>query len=285
VILAGITPAVWRLSADLRRVVTRGGSSRSAVASLGAPPRSDLDAWTQVTESRHDDYRRAHPIPDGRVAVVCVSMRPHLLDSVVANIARQDHVRIQPVFVASAPSFDMDAVEAAFDRFDGAVVMRPPDRTSLGSALNRAMEVTDAPFVAKFDDDDLYGSNYLADSLRAHDYAGAGVVGKHTYYARVAATGGTHLRFPGNEFRYSGTLAGGTLVLDRNRIGEQQFADISLGEDRAFLATCHRRGFSTFSADRFNFVQMRTGSNTWTIDDAAFLTDSIPVDPSAVIDR
>ena len=283
--LASLRLRAWRYSADLRRAVRRQGSARSALASLGSPQRSNLDEWIEATDTRHDDYRQGHIIPEGRVAIVCVSIRPTLLDAVVTNIKRQRDVDVEVVFVANSQTFDMKQVEEAFAWLDRVVIIRPPESTTLGSALNQAMDLTDARFVAKFDDDDLYGSGFLADSLRAHGYAGAGVVGKHTYFARLEPSGETHLRFPANEFRYSGTLAGGTLVLDRDRIGDQQFEDISLGEDRAFLAQCHRRGFSTFSADRFNFVQMRTGSNTWTIDDAAFLTDSVPVPPSTAIDR
>ncbi len=176
----------WRYAADLRRLVNRSGSARSALESLRVPSRSHAAAWEEATRVRHDDYRRAHPIADGRVAIVCVSMRPQLLDSVVANIARQLDVELDIVFVANAPNFDMRAVERAFADLPGTVVLHPRVRTSLGSALNRAMEQTDARFVAKFDDDDLYGPYFLADSLRAHGYAGASVVGKHTYYARIA---------------------------------------------------------------------------------------------------
>jgi hypothetical protein len=283
--LDGLRRRAWRYAADLRRAATGRGSARPALESLGTPGRSDLDAWNAATRSRHDDYRLAHPIPDGRVAVVCVSMRPHLLDAVVANIERQRDVDLEVVFVANAPNFDMRRVERAFARFDRAVIIRPPGRTTLGASLNQAMDMTDARFVAKFDDDDLYGSGFLADSLRAHGYAGAGIVGKHSYYTRIARTGATYLRFPGNELRYSGTLAGGTLVLDRDRIGDQRFDDISLGEDRAFIAQCHRRGFSTFSTDRFNFTQMRTGTNTWALTDASFLEGAVSVDADTVIDR
>lgn len=283
--LDGLKRGAWRFAADLRRTLARQGSAQSALTSLGAPERSDLDTWIETTRLRHDEYRGAQAIPAGRVAIVCVSMRPHLLDAVVANIARQRDVDLEVLFVANAPNFDMRRVETAFASIERAVVIRPPARTTLGASLNRAMDMTDARFVAKFDDDDLYGPYFLADSLRAHGYAGAGVVGKHSYYARLVATGATHLRFPGNEFRYSGTLAGGTLVLDRDRIGDQRFDDVSLGEDRAFLAQLHRRGFSTFSADRFNFVQMRTGSNTWAVDDETFLERSVAVDDASVIDR
>ncbi|MDC3331888.1 glycosyltransferase family 2 protein [Ilumatobacter sp.] len=277
--------AAWRYAADLRRVSTRSGSARSALQSLGGPPRNDTEVWGDATRSRHEDYRRVHSVPSDRVAVVCVSMRPHMLEAVIANISRQVDVDLEVVYVANDGTFDMHVVEESFAPIERTTLLHPPARTSLGAALNQAMEHTDARFVAKFDDDDVYGPWFLADSLRAHGYAGAGVVGKHSYYGQIARTGSTYLRFPQNEFRYSGTLAGGTLVIDRDRIGDQRFEDISLGEDRAFLAQCHRRGFSTFSADRFNFVQMRTGSNTWTIDDAAFSTDSIPVKQSVEIDR
>ncbi|NKB42572.1 MAG: M20/M25/M40 family metallo-hydrolase, partial [Ilumatobacter sp.] len=98
-----------------------------------------------------------------------------------------------PEAITDPESFRLD-VEAAFADIDRAVTVHPPQRMTLGSALNYALRMTDARFVAKFDDDDLYGPGFLADSLRAHGYAGAGVVGKHSYFARLAATDATHLR-------------------------------------------------------------------------------------------
>ena len=121
------------------------------------------------------------------------------------------------------------------------------------------------------------GPQYLADAMRAHSFAGAAVVGKHTYYAYLAADDRTVLRFPAHEFSYSSTLAGGTLVIDRERVGDLRFADISLGEDRAFIGACHRRGLSTFAADRFSFVQVRSTDNTWTVGPTDFLAGTLPV--------
>ena len=63
-------------------------------------------------------------------------------------------------------------------------------------------------------------------------------------------------------------------------IGEQRFEPISIGEDRAFIRACHRRGISTFSADRFNFTQVRSGDNTWLIDDQSFRQGTLDVDTS-----
>ena len=268
----------WRAAADARRVALRRGSASSALESLGNPHRQPVADWNAATQDRHDAYRRAHDPATGSVAALCVSMRPHLLTRVVENLERQAGVDVDVVFVANAPDFDLDAVDRALAPLANSRVVQAPPSTSLGAALNLGLDATDARFVAKIDDDDFYGPQYLSDALRAHRFAGAGVVGKHSYYAQIVDTANTYLRFPGNEFRYSSTLAGGTLVIDRDEVGEQRFDDISLGEDRAFLARCHRRGIATFSADRFNFTQERGDANTWRLPVKDFLVDAIAAD-------
>jgi hypothetical protein len=72
-------------------------------------------------------------------------------------------------------------------------------------------------------------------------------------------------------------LAGGTLVVDRERTGDLAFDDVSIGEDRRFLAACHRRGVSTFSSDRFGFVQRRNDRNTWSLPNDEFLVGCLEV--------
>jgi glycosyltransferase involved in cell wall biosynthesis len=272
---------VWRAYADTRRVLTRGGSASSATRAVGGRGRVNQSEWTARLAARHGAYRRAVDPVSGRVAIVCVSSRPHRLDAVVEAVRCQAVAPRELVFVTNSDLFDSVDVESALaplrrDRIRVVVLRRPADR-SLGACLNDAMDATDARFVAKFDDDDLYGPNYLADALRAHSYSGAAVVGKHTYYAYLAPEDRTVLRFPANEFSYSSTLAGGTLVVDRALLGDLGFPDISLGEDRGLIAACHRRGLSTFSADRFNFVQVRSSDNTWTIGRDDFVSGAVDV--------
>ena len=73
------------------------------------------------------------------------------------------------------------------------------------------------------------------------------------------------LRFPGNEFRYTGTIAGGTLFIDRERFCDAHFESLNIGEDRALLAAAHRRRLPIFAADRFNYAQIRHNDNVWPI--------------------
>lgn len=275
---------LWRLYADARTRLSRQGSNRPALASFGDPDRSRPDDWTARLSDGHESYRRVNALTTGDISIICVSRRPHLVTQVVDNLRRQLGVEFEFIFLANSSDFGDDQLQSLVDQVPRATVIVEP-KLSLGRCLNRGLRETSARFVAKFDDDDHYGPGYLSDSLRAHAYAGAGVVGKHTYYAHLAGTDQRVLRFPGHEFRYSASLAGGTFVIDRSRAGSLEFEDRSLGEDGAFLAACHRRGISTFAADRFNFVQHRGSDNTWSIQPDEFLVGSQIVDPSDDIHR
>ena len=259
----------WKEYADLRRRISRGGSDESALHHFDGASRTDTEEWNQVTADRHGQYRAAQAMPFGSVAVVCVSNRPQYIGNIVDNVMRQTSLPEHVAVVVNLDEADADlaAVDARLDEVRRAgidvVLSWRPAAKSLGFCLNVTMAATDARFVAKFDDDDRYGPHFLADSLRAHSYAGAGIVGKHTTYARLEDTDDTILRFPGNEFIYTATLAGPTLVIDRERAGGLWFRDISLGEDRAIITDCNKRGIPTFAADRFNFVYRRTAGSAW----------------------
>jgi hypothetical protein len=288
-VIDALRARAWRGYADTRRWIQRAGSPSAARSAQGDAHRSDVAAWTAELAVRHEAYRAANdPVADA-VAIVCVSSRPHLLDEVIAAVECQTHADREFVLVTNADDYADIDVESAVRRLDDSVgnvtVLRRPSEQTLGSCLNDAMGATDARYVAKFDDDDHYGPEYLSDALRAHAYAGAGVVGKHTYYAHLVADDRTILRFPAYEFTYTSTLAGGTLVIDRNKTGDLRFPDISLGEDRAFIAACHRRGVSTFSADRFNFVQTRSDDNTWGFSQDDFLRKTVAVGSGIPLDE
>jgi hypothetical protein len=279
----------WRARADVGRRLGRRGSATTAVRSFGRHPRADSMSWFEATSSGIDTYRAVHPPIADRVAVVCVSRRPELVADVIANVGRQaDELAVEFVFVTNDDGFDGVALAERLAGLPNATLVEMPPSATLGACLNAGLQATSERFVAKFDDDDWYGRNYLVDALRAHGYAGAGVVGKHTYYADVGEPPARYLRFPGREFSYSGTLAGGTLVIDRQRTGDLLFDDVSIGEDRRFLAACHRRGVSTFSSERFGFVQRRNDRNTWSLPNDQFLVGCLevaPTDPLHDVDR
>lgn len=239
---------------------------------------------------RHRAYRHAHRQgvndviddllePTGRqaegsdpsVTVVCVTNRPQNLDTVLDHFRSQTWEHKRLMVVTNSEEFDRKLVDERVADTTGGEVVHTRSDLSLGACLNLALERASSRYVAKIDDDDVYGPSFLEDLMLAHRYADAGVVGKHSYHAYLADPGETILRFPDGDFCYTPYLAGGTLVIDRDRTGAVRFPHVSIGEDLGFIVSCLRRGISTFSADRYNYVQVRSAENTWTATEGTYL--------------
>ncbi len=262
-------------------------SLAAAAARRGVPVLSrsaggaEVDRWLAATAAAHGPYRTAlgytsrHELAAalGRVGrehtaaggctVVCVTNRPHRLEHLIANYAKQGDSAQALLVVTNSSGFDIAAVRDRLGAVPGAAVVETDESLTLGACLNVALERVGTRYMAKFDDDDEYGEHFLSDLLLAHSYADAAVVGKHSHFVTVAAEDVTAVRFPGREFEYTSYLAGGTLVIDRHRTGSIRFPDRTLGEDRLFIRRCERAGHLSFAADRFNYVQVRNGEHTW----------------------
>lgn len=90
--------------------------------------------------------------------------------------------------------------------------------TDLGSMLHLLAERADGRYVSKWDDDDIYGPDHLLDLVLAHDYSNADLVGKGAEFVHLEASDVTIRRFAIGAERPAVTLAGGTLLLERDRL-------------------------------------------------------------------
>lgn len=220
--------------------------------------------------------------PRRRVSVICVSNRPAMLDHAVDSYLRQTYVDTEFIFVANSGAFDDAMLASVESRVPGARVLRIDESATLGDCLNEALTIAEGEYFAKFDDDDHYGDEYLADLMMTFPYSGAAVAGKQCYYAYLEAQDRTVLRFPGREYRDAPRVVGGTIVADRSQVGDIAFEAVPRGTDSRFLNAVRARGLSVFSADRYNFCQVRHAdvtSHTWNIDEEEFLKACIEVGP------
>src|SRR5690625_7119920 len=92
------------------------------------------------------------------------------------------------------------------------------------------------------DDDDLYGEFYLHDLLRAREFSGADVVGKHAHYMHLAGTDATLLRFPWMEHRFTDRVMGPTITAGREVFRAHPFADVSRGRSEEHTSELQSRG-------------------------------------------
>ncbi|WP_413316671.1 glycosyltransferase [Agrococcus sp. 1P02AA] len=231
---------------------------------------------TQVLESVGIPDPAAWQRPN--VSIIAPTIRPHLVPGIIATAGRQVDVDVQLALLLHG--FDADEAELqSLAREAGIaelIVLRADRETSLGANLNRLVRATDGDVIAKLDDDDVYGDHYLLDSCFALDYSGAELVGKEARYLHLAAIDATVLQNPQREHRWSDLVGGPTMVGPRSTWQATPFDDRTLGEDTTFQRAILAAGGGIYSADRFNFIQMRSAraGHTWHTEDERILANS-----------
>ncbi|KRD47284.1 glycosyltransferase [Oerskovia sp. Root918] len=214
-------------------------------------------------------------VPRASVTALVSTNRPHQLDHVLRTVGSQQDVTLQLALLTHG--FEVDEADlrlrAKEAGVEDLVLLAAGSDVSLGSCLNRLVAAADGDVVAKMDDDDLYGAQYLSDQLYALEYSGADVVGKQAHYMYVEGMDATLLRFADRERRFTDRVMGPTIVTRQSLAVTTPFHDVGRGEDTAFLRDAVDAGARVFSADRFNFVQVRSGSgaHTWSVTDAELL--------------
>lgn len=218
--------------------------------------------------------QHSRPLRRPTVSALVPTIRPHQLESVFQTLVSQRGVDVELVLLTHG--FELDA--AALKDLKAAsglerVQLLAADRdVPLGECLNRCIQAADGEVVAKVDDDDHYGPHYLSDQLFALDYSGADVVGKQAHYVHLAASGATMLRYGPREHRFTDFVMGPTITTPRTVALANPFPEVGLGEDTGFLRNAAAGGLKIYSADRFNYYQIRSAAgHTWQIADTELL--------------
>lgn len=210
------------------------------------------------------------------VSVIACTNRPENLENLLSNYSCQTHPHRELILVLNSDRFDRAAVEARVAALPGTRVLTMAESETLGDCLNQGIRHAQGPLWAKMDDDDLYGPEYLADSLLALHFSGADVVGKHTFFTYVEGLDQVFIRHPGHEHRYDTFIAGGTLLARRETWERVKFIPRTGGGDTIWLRECADLGMQLYSADKYNYILTRTSDptrHTWKIDQDAFLAN------------
>lgn len=201
------------------------------------------------------------------VSVITCTKRPDFLQVILRNFYNQNVEEKELVLILHG--FSKKLVVGLYD--DPHVhVLELPAEESLGSCLNKGIQHANYKIIARFDDDDYYGNNYLAEALDELASREADVVGKQSIFIYFKEDRLLGLLFKGKENTYiknaGDTLVGSTLVFNKAVAEKVKFPPISLGEDIKFLEECKNLGLCIYASSPFNYVYIRYSSSHHTSD-------------------
>lgn len=210
------------------------------------------------------------------VSVVLVSRRPHLIQECIEKVAAQTYPRIEFIYVLHGAH--ENAAETLEKAKAGGAISLQLDRTfSLGACINVAARFATGEYLAKFDDDDFYGPNYLSDLMSYRNFVDFDVIGKPPGFYYRSADGKLYFDRGSmrREWRFAAPeserilSAGAAMMAKRNVFKHIPYPETRRGgADSEFLRQCQRAGIVTYSADVFNFVVYRDPDDafhTWKI--------------------
>ena len=208
------------------------------------------------------------------VSVVIATCRPDNVKFAIENYRKQVYAEKELLLVLNNAIFDVESIEAQAKDLNNVRIVQVDGRVTLGESLNRGVEEASGYYIAKMDDDDYYGENYLSDMMLAADFSGAEILGKGTYFVHMKAGNITALRSVASQHEFTDFVAGATLTGRREVLREIRFPDCTRGEDSSLLAKASKAGCRIYSADAFNMLVVRGTDHqrhTWDIGDSDFL--------------
>ncbi|WP_187437970.1 glycosyltransferase [Actinomadura decatromicini] len=206
------------------------------------------------------------PVPPRPTAsVVLCTRRPEFLGFALGQIAAQRDVDLEVVLTLHGIPADLPEVKAAVTAFDRPfTVVEVPADVPFGVALNLGVARASGRYVAKWDDDDWYGPDFLADMLLASGYSGAELVGCHAQFVYLGQIDLTIYRKARSELM-GRWISGGTFVMERpvlDAVGG--FPPVPRHVDAALVDLLTAAGGRTYGAHSLGYaLHRRAAGHTW----------------------
>lgn len=200
------------------------------------------------------------------VSVLLCTKRSDYIPFALAQIARQRHVDLEVILLLHGTPSANPHVKEALNGFPWPIsVIEVPEDVIFGEALNRGSEAASGKYIAKWDDDDWYGPEFLADLLMAASYSGADLVGCVHQFIYLEQINLTVFRPSGEPERYSKHVTGNSLVIDRHTFNELgRFRPLARQEDRGLLLAVDSAGGRTYRSHGFgSVIHRRPAGHTW----------------------
>jgi hypothetical protein len=213
-----------------------------------------------------------------RVSVVLPTHRVCMIENCRRNVLAQDYPNLDIVIVLNNDAFDTGLVREISYAAPRVFVVRSPLERNLGSCINLGVAHASGAYVARMDDDDLYGPSYISDLLLSALESEADITGKKASFLHFDDVGDYYLQYPELRHRWlwpgtdetgcfmvpptfsqlSAQVTGATLFVKRDLLLRFPFDETKpRSADALFQVTCRRAGMTIYASDEFNYCCRR----------------------------
>ncbi|WP_026564361.1 glycosyltransferase [Bacillus sp. UNC41MFS5] len=202
------------------------------------------------------------------VSIITCTIREENINNVFKNYKQQSWKNKELIIILNKDSMNMDRWITKARKYRNVQIYQLHENATLGDCLNFGIMKSNYDIIAKFDDDDYYGPDYIKSSMAAFKNKDISIIGKNSLYIYFKNKKAL-IHVPGNENSITETVAGATLMFRKDVCQLVPFEKVNRAEDFFFIEQCKEKGFKVYSTDRFHFAVIRNDAekHTWKISD------------------
>ena len=202
------------------------------------------------------------------VSIITCTIRDESINNVFKNYQQQTWPDKELIIILNKDSMDIDQWIKKARNYPNVRVFQLHEKAALGDCLNFGVMNASYDIIAKFDDDDYYGPEYITSSMDAFKNKQVWIVGKSSYYIYFKNKKAL-IYVKGTENSITDTVAGATLLFRKEILHYVRFEKVNRAEDYWFIDQSKKEGFQVYSTDPSHFAVIRNDSDqhTWKISD------------------
>ncbi|WP_425446813.1 glycosyltransferase [Dethiothermospora halolimnae] len=209
------------------------------------------------------------------VTIITSTKRNKFIDRVFDNYKRQNYSNKELIIILNKNDMDLSKWKKKSEKYNNIRIFKVDENEPLGVCLNFGVTKRKYDYMAKFDDDDYYGPDYLVNMMEEFKNTDAHIIGKDNYFVYFENDNILAVRKRNKQNRFVNHVAGSTLVIKKEVLNKVKFdSKLKRGVDTKFLKDCKKQGFKIYSSDKYNHVVCRRPNldeHTWQISQKDFL--------------
>lgn len=217
--------------------------------------------------------------PKHGVSVIISTDKPKYFNNIMANYYRCCYPNIEFIILLNSNSFDIEKYKNYISALKNISIYQLDKDVSLGECLNFGIIHSNYDYIAKMDDDDYYGANYIGDLMNVFNYADVDFVGKAAHFIYFEQKNLLTLWNAECENTSTEEVAGATFLMKKYIFNSLKFNSLNYGYDIDFLVHCNNLGIKLYSGDKFNYIYNRhvdINDHSWKADDDLLINSSTP---------
>ncbi|MCL6573701.1 MAG: glycosyltransferase [Bacillus sp. (in: Bacteria)] len=203
------------------------------------------------------------------ISVVACTNREGYVGNIIRNFQKQSLQEKELILILNSSKLNFQRIQQVLrENSITSQLLHFPAKISLGECLNRGGAGAKYDYIAKMDDDDYYGEDYLTEAYQALLQTKADVVGKSSFYIFFMGKKELRLYNPSHEnswiinnghnhYKTSYFLSGATLVFKKGLLKSIAFPLVNQGEDSGFQRLCFTNKRTMYSLGKDHYVYVR----------------------------